>query len=152
MAKKLSKNIDYFEEYRLIAIVSNLKDYSLCYHINKALNLDLVNYEDMIFDLASNPGKTFSWYFQYESRNRSTYYLFANKSEGSFLIPAQKTVDFFLLIKDVLNDELVSDISNKLRKVPGLSAVFNVNMHQIKNLEPLLETIELHELEYVRKQ
>ncbi len=151
MPKKLSKNINYFEDYRLLAIVSNLKDYSLCFHINGMLKQDLVKYDDLIFDFSSGPEMSFSWYYYHDSKNCTTYYLMGNKSEGSYLLPSQKTMDYFLLIKDVLNDDIIRSYANSLRKISGVSAIFNLNMEQIKELEPLLESIELHELEVVRK-
>ena len=61
MPKKLSKTIDYFEDYRLLAIVSNIKDYSLCFHINGNLKTDFIKYDDLFFDLATDVEKSFSW-------------------------------------------------------------------------------------------
>lgn len=151
MPKKLSKNIDYFEDYRLLALVSNLKDYSLCFHINRELKLDLAKHEDLFFDFASEPQQCFSWYYYYELKNHSTYYLIGNKSEGSYLMPSQKTVDYFLLIKDVLNEEAAKATVSSLRKIPYISAVFDVDMQRVSGLESLMETIELHELEFIKK-
>ncbi len=151
MPKKLSKNIDYFEDYRLLSIVSNLKDYSLCFHINSVLKLDLVKYDDLIFDFSSGPEMSFSWYYYHDPKSSTAYYLMGNKSEGSLLLSSQKTMDYFLLIKDVLNDDIARNYANSLRKISGVSAIFNLNVEQIKEMEHLLESIELHELEVVRK-
>ena len=63
MGKKLSSNIDYFEGYQLLGIVSQLRDYSLAFFINKSLDIELKKYEDM--DITDNEGgeSAFSWYF-----------------------------------------------------------------------------------------
>ena len=150
--KKLTKNIDYFEDYQLLAIVSHLKDYTLCYHINTDLNLDLIKHEDLIFVLPLVEENSFSWYYFEDSISGTTYYLIGNKGETGSLIPSHKTVDYFLLIKKAVDNELVKTIAGRLRKTPNITAVLDANMQQIKNMDLLLETIELHELEYVKRR
>ena len=152
MSKKLSKNIDYFEDYHLLAIVSHLKDYSLCYHINIELKLDLIKYEDLIFALPPVKENSFSWYYFEDNISRTTYYLIGNKGATGSLIPSHKTVDYFLLIKKPVDNELVKTIVSRLRKTPNITAVFDTNMQQIKDMDLFLETIELHELEYVKRR
>ena len=149
MSKKLSKNIDYFEEYHILAIVSHLKDYNLCYHINLDLALDLVKYEDLIFALPSVEESSFSWYYFADKVSRTFYYLIGNKGENSNLISSQKTVDYFFLIKNPVNYQLIKSIASRLRTIPNITAVFDFNIRQFKDMDLLLETNELHELEYI---
>jgi len=151
MSKRLSKKIDYFEGYQLLAIVSHLKDYTLCYHINLDLGFDLIKYEDMVFTLPTMEENSFSWYYYEDSLSRTTYYLIGNKAENGMLMPSQKTVDYFILIKNPVDDEIVKTIAGKLRQIQNITAIFNFNMSQFKEMDILLETIELHELEYVKK-
>lgn len=151
MSKKLSKNIDYFEDYQLLAIVSHLKDYTLCYHINLDLGIDLIKYEDMVFALPTVEENSFSWYYYVDSLNRTVYYLIGNKAENGVLMPSQKTVDYFLLIKNPIDNELIKTIAGRLRRIQNIIAIFNFNMQQFKDMDLLLETIELHELEYIKK-
>lgn len=149
MSKKLSKNIEYLEGYHMIAIVSHLKDYTLCYHINTELKIDLVKYEDLIY---SDEENSFSWYNYEDSTCITEYYLVGNKGDNGILIPSQKTVDFFLIVKRPVRSNLIVDISTKLRKINNINAVFGVSMEQIKDMDSLLESIELHELEYVKRR
>ncbi len=150
MSKKLSRITDYFDGFHLYSIVSHLKDYSLCFHINNELGFDLINYEDMIFDLAGDPEKGFSWYFYKDHKTHTNFYLIGNKSEGNILLPSQKTVDFFLLIKDAIDDNYAGKTSAAIRKIVNISAVFQAEMTKIKDMDLLMETIELHELKYVK--
>ena len=152
MSKKLSKNIDYFEDYHMLAIVSHLKDYTLCYHINTELKLDLIKYEDLVFPIPPAEENSFSWYYFEDSISRTTYYLMGNKSDLGNLIPSHKTVDYFLLIKKPMDDKFIKSITVKLRKTPSITAVFDLNVQQAKDMDLLLETIELHELEYVKRR
>lgn len=152
MSKKLSKNIDYFEDYKPLALVSHLKDYTLCYHINIDLNLDLIKYEDLIFAPPAKDENSFSWYYFKDKITRTVYYLIGNKGENGNLMPSQKTVDYFLLIKNPISDEIIKSITSRLRKIPNITAVFDFSMQQFKDMDLLLETIELHELEYVKRR
>jgi len=149
MAKKLTGDIGYNDDYQILAIVSHLKDYTLCYHINLNLSLDLIKYDDLVFKLPKNNETGFSWYFYSDLACDTSYYLLGNRGEGNLLIPYQKTVDYFLLIKNPMNSELVADITSRLRKTQNISAVFGLDVKKMKNIDSLLETIELHELEHV---
>ena len=151
MPKKLSKNINYFEDYNILAIVSHLKDYTLCYHINNELNFDFVKYKDLVFVSTSGTENQYSWYFYNDKVSRTTYYLIANKDEEGFLIPSQKTVDYFLFVNDPINNSIGKECSSVLRKIPNIIAVFDLNIEKTKDMDLLLESIELHELEHVRK-
>lgn len=152
MSKKLSKNLEYYEGYYMLAIVSYLKDYSLCYHINNELKLDLVKYEDLVFDIDIVENCIFSWYHFEDKTSGTVYCLVGNKGDNGILIPSQKTVDFFLIIKNPANNELIKSMASRLRKISEITAVFDINMQQTKDMDLLLETIELHELEYVRRR
>ena len=149
MSKKMTEDIDYFENYQMIAVVSHLKDYALCYNINLILDFDLIKYDDLVITSASGDESSFSWYYFKDEINRTVYYLIGNKCENGNLLKSQKTVDFFLLIKNPVSDEILKPISNSLRKISNVTAVFELNMKQQKNMDILLETIELHELEVI---
>ena len=134
----------------MLAIVSHLKDYSLCYHINSNAGFDLVKYEDLKFVSMQDTENSFSWYYYKDKVTHTTYYLIGNKDQSSMLIPSQKTVDYFLLIKDPLDDEMIKSCSSVLRKTPHITAVFDINMERTKDVDLLLALIELHELEVVK--
>jgi len=134
----------------MIAIVSHLKDYTLCYHINHTLDLDLIKYDDLVALSGSDGETSFSWYYFKDEINGTVYYLLGNKCEAGNLLHSQKSVDYFLLVKNPVVDELLKSIIWKLRKVSNISAAFEINMQQQKNMDALLESIELHELEFVK--
>ena len=152
MSKKLSKNINSFEDYKLLAIVSHLKDYTLCYHINQDLRLDLVKYDDIDIAHDKNDRSSFSWYYYKDEITRTTYYLVGNKNGNRNLITSQKTVDYFLLIKDIISDKTIIDIVKNLRNISNINAVFDIQMLQIRDMDLLLESIELHELQFVTRR
>ncbi|MFK5855312.1 MAG: IPExxxVDY family protein [Bacteroidota bacterium] len=151
MSKKLQTEVDCFEEYKMIAIVSHLKDYTLCYHINLRFDFDFIKYDDMDGITPHDDVRRFSWYYYKDDISRTVFYLMGNKCESGYLLQSQKTVDYFLLIKNPVSDDLVKSIATNMRQVTNISAVFEIDLQKQKNIDSLLETIELHELEVLNK-
>ena len=149
MSKNSTTEIDYFEDYQMVAIVSHLKDYTLCYNINLNLDFDLIKYDDLLIPSGSGGESSFSWYYFKDDISRTIYYLMGNKCENGNALKSQRTIDYLLLIKNPVSDELEKPMLNNLRKISNITAVFELKMQQQKNMEALLEAIELHELDVI---
>ncbi len=145
MARKLQLKIDYFDEYDMLAIVSHLKDYRLAFHINQKLGSHLKKFDDLVILNAEE--QNYTWYCCHEKENHMTVYLIGNSFKGSKLIPSRKEIDFFLLIKNAINSEKVDDILKEIRSIRDVVGVFKQEMASIKDMDVLLELIELHEME-----
>ena len=153
MLKILSNDIDFTDDYHMLSLVSHLKDYSLCFHVNKSLNTDFEKYEDFILEASDNEDVFgFSWYYFHDESINTSFYLIGNKSNGHRLLPSQKQIDFFLLVKEAIDEESIKEIAIKLRKTTGINAVIKTDISKIKNINILLEAVELHELEFVKKE
>lgn len=142
MAKKLTLDFDMFEEIEMIGIVSPLKDYRLAYFINKTLEINLKKYDD--FQLTGTNG-LFSWYYYNKGNNNHTLTLIENIHQTNKLIADYKT-DYLLLVKNVFDPKPVSGMITKLRTIPDIFMVFQMQLSKIKNIDILLESVELHEL------
>jgi len=147
MAKKLIIKSNYFEGYSMLALVTSLKDYRLAYFINDSLNFQLKKYKDLKIKGKENG---FSWYYYSQGNHYLRCMLIANRNESGRLIPGQR-IDFFLLFKNVIDKTQLSEILSKLREISSITAIFEINMAEIKSMDILLETIEMHELEQVIK-
>lgn len=132
----------------MLSIVSQLKDYRLTFFINDVLEIDLKKYDDL--EVSEREG-SFSWYYFSKGENHPTFYLVANNDPKGKLIPSQKGIDYFLFIKDCFEDDEISRITSLLRKISGVLGVFRTDMESIKNMDSILETLELHELETILK-
>lgn len=146
MAKKLSVQVNYFEDYHLLGLVSNLKDYMLTFFINNLLELDLKKYGD--FKPEPEKDIAFSWYCHWRKGELVSYYLVGNHHAKGKLVPAQKHLDFFLLIKNG-SEQKVSEIIGKLRTIEKVTAVFQLDMAKVKDMNIILEVLEMHELDQV---
>jgi len=151
MAKKLSANIDYFEGYQLLGIVSQLKDYSLAYFLNDKLDIDLKKYENLDFYDSEGQNHSFSWYFYEDEQMSAKLYLISNSSKTGKLVPGKKELDYFLLLKDFISDQYVNSILSKSREIQNVLAVFKFDLNNIKNANVLIENIELNEINLISR-
>ena len=143
MAKKLSIRVDYFENYNLLGLATNMKDYTLTFFINNLLGLDLKKFDDL--KLRPEDVKAYSWYCHWRKSEPVSYYLIGNRHEKGNLVPANKNLDFFFLIKNGSGQQ-AKEIASKLRAIEKVTGVFLLEMGKIKDMNILLETIEMHEL------
>lgn len=145
MAKKLTLDADLFEGIEMLGIVSLLKDYRLAYFVNHALEIQLKKYADL--ECSGKNGK-YSWYYYSEGGKYHNVTLINNFYKGDKLIPDHK-IDFLILVKNVLDENLILDMISKLRKVPDITMTFKMQLSKVKNIDILLETLEMHELKQV---
>lgn len=141
----MSAQIDYFENYQMYGLVSSMKDYRLAFFINNELGLDLKKYEDF---QPMPQGGSYSWFCHRHTGELTSYYLFGNHHEKEKLIPIQKSLDYFFLIK-AGNNKKAEELISKLRTIVNINGVFLLEMNKIKDMNTYIEVLELHELEHV---
>ena len=146
MAKKLKLDFDYFEDYSLLSIATQMKDYTLAFHINKTLEINLKKYDDLV---VNGHEAAYPWFYYSEGNNYPTYYLIGNNHPNGKINPLPKGIDYYLLIKELFDDDMLNRHASDLRKVPGILGIFNTNMSAIKNMDVFIESVELHELDSI---
>lgn len=147
MGKKLSSNIDYFEGYQLLGIVSQLKDYSLALFINQSIEIELKKYKDMVLIDSENNRLGFSWYFYKDKQIQYEIYLISNSSKSVKLFPSKKEMDYFILLKNYPDKEIITaEILPQIRNIQNVLAVFKLDLNDIKNADLFIESIEIHEI------
>ena len=117
-------------DFAVLAINSHIKAYKLCWSINKSLQLN--------FEKKKDHGiKEELWFarYVYVCDDEVEYTLLANHSKKGCLIPSQKSINFFLLIKnDCCKQEKIKFIS-RLRDVKDVLLVFEVDTNLIKRID-----------------
>ena len=117
-------------DFAVLAINSHTKAYKLCWNINKSLKLNFEKKKD-------HSTKEELWFARYTCvcDDDVEYTLLANRSKNGCLIPSQKSVNFFLLIKnDYWQQEKIEFIS-KLREIKDVLLVFEVDINLIKHID-----------------
>lgn len=136
---KLTLKYELPIDFNLVAISCPLKDYRLCYYINKVTALDLYKIEDHELWLENQPTTYFGKYTYEDSNNDTSYFLLNNKGiEGGILIPEMKITDFFLLVKNAIDDELLQWQISQINDLKDVVVASEIDPHKLKSRENLV--------------
>ena len=127
---KTHYTLDCAQEYEFItlAINSHSKGYKLCWNLNKSFGLN--------FEMTDNHKVTEELIFtRYEATNEegTKFNLLSNRSKKGYLIPPQKSVNYFLLISNNNRDNIKDEVLSKLRAINDILLVFELDLKKIKN-------------------
>jgi len=139
--KSISAELDCEPEYEfeVISIVSSMKDYRLCWLINKHLGIEFARTDDLeIPQPRSKKTGCFARYVLKDEVEKMDYFLMANKDNGIFLLPELKTVDYIIKLEGYLKEEVKEQWLQELKQIPFLEAVFGNPLHELKSKDNLL--------------
>ncbi len=127
-------------DFVLVAITSSLKDYRLCYFINKVTGLKLGKVEDHEIWMPPPVGKTyFSCYADFSITSDTEYYLLANKAvDGGFLVPEMRHSDYFFLIRNFIDDEDLATLQDHILSIPEVVVASEISPQKLKSKENLI--------------
>lgn len=132
-------NVDFDYEFSLICIISSLKDYRLCWAINRALNIQLARQDDLKVNNEKKRQEGFFNLFRYEDEiNFLHYTLIANKSAGAFLLPEMKQVDYLLMLRGDAAEDAKEELIQQLKNLAGIEALFAANPAELRSKENLI--------------
>jgi hypothetical protein len=130
-----SASPDFFEGSYILGIVSTLKNYLFCWHIQHHLNIYFGTSEDMQINLVKNQ-RTYSFtvYEYSDPLSLDQYQLFTNKNDGEFLLPELQHLDYIWLFKGVNgNLQNIKKIQHLLKNIPGVQMVVDIDQSRIKS-------------------
>jgi hypothetical protein len=111
----------------------------LCYHINKALGVDFVRIEELnLFFSADKLNRSFNRYAYFPENQETEFYVLSNKGSEGILIPEMNGVDYFLLIKNFIDDEDLALWLKQIKGIPDVIAAVEVEPKKLKSKENLL--------------
>jgi len=127
-------------DFVLIAITSPLKDYRLCYFINKVTGLNLHKMTDYEIGMPLPLGvASFSRYADVDEANETEYYLLANRGvEGGMLVPEMRHSDYFLLIRHFIDDEDLTELLDRIVAIAEVVAASEISPQKLKSKENLI--------------
>ena len=135
--KNLKFEIDF--DFILIALTTSLKDYRICYLINKSLNFNFVRQDDLKLDIGAGATEVlFSIYHYSWETTETDFYFIGNKGSDGYLVPEIKSADYFLMIRNYIDDTELDTIVSALNKIPEVVAAVKIDPKKIKSRENLL--------------
>ena len=129
---KIRFTLDCAEEFdfTVLAINSHIKAYKLCWNINNSMQLNFEKKNDHYI----NEDLWFSRY-AYTSNDGVEYDLLANRSKKGYLVPNQKSINFFLVVKSDYWKQDKLDFISKLRNAADVLLVFEIDIENLKYIE-----------------
>ncbi len=164
MAKK-SYNIDFEYDYDfiLIGICSPLKDYHMCYKLNKELGTSLLRSRldiSMNFFEGIEKGQ-FSLYEYWDQQYENQWYLLSNKCQilcderfqnkgtifdgfiqnekkPKYLIPENSKVDFYLQVHGILGENAKLEMIKNIKKLNRVVNAYEICINDLGSKENLI--------------
>ena len=131
---------NFFEGTRILGIASTLKNYQLCFHIEKNLQIDFRTSADLQIPLEKNK-RTYSFtvYEFVQHAIATEHFLYSNKNDGESFLPELQHLDFIWLLKGSFfeNDEEFTKLQRQLRDITGIQLVTEVSHDKIKSRDNL---------------
>jgi hypothetical protein len=125
-------------DFILAGIACQHKDYRLCHELNAVLEIELARDNDYeIFNGRRMEKLTFP-FFRYKNEEGDRYFLLSNKSKPGLLIPEQKQIDYFLMIKENVKRINEPELLNKLKSMKVILGIFKFDPKQLKSRDNLL--------------
>jgi hypothetical protein len=135
---RLVLEVAYDYDFLLVGLVTHSKDYRLCYELNKKFHFELQKSNNL--EILINKRKETSVYsfYEYENEDGDCFYLISNKGSRGFLIPEQKQLDYFMIIKQLSDFIDEKDMIRELKTIPLLLGAFNIEPRGLKSKENLI--------------
>lgn len=134
---KLSLEIEEDYDFELVGICCHLKDYRLCWEINRSCKLNLVKGEDLELKV-KNELHSYSFYEFQDADNLLQYYLINNRGEYGYLIPEEKNCDYLLLVKGNVSQDDMRDILQKTNEIKQILATYPLHVQGLKSKKNLI--------------
>ena len=126
-------------DFILIAVTTPLKDYRICYLINKCLDFNFTKSADLAIDIYQGAAPVyFSLYHYNRGAGETSFYFISNKGPGGYLIPEMKKADYFFMIKNYIDEADVEKLISDLNRIPEIVAAVKIDPKKIKSRENLL--------------
>ena len=117
-------------DFSVLAINSHIKAYKLCWMMNKSMQLNFEKNKDHNI-------KEELWLtkYTYICDGEARYTLLENRSKNGYLMPSQKSVNFFLLIKNDYWQQEKTVFISKLKELKDVLLVFEFDTKLIKQID-----------------
>jgi hypothetical protein len=136
---KHTLEIEYDYDFVLIGISSHEKDYRICWALNNKLGLNLVKTEPLeIKDKKQDDLSHFSLFCFEQPDDFMEYFIIANRSEKGLLIPEQKQIDYFFIVRGEIGDEAVMEMIKQIKDSNLVQTAFRVDVNSLKSKQNLI--------------
>jgi hypothetical protein len=128
---RLDEEVKY--DFILFGIICQMRNYRLCREINIILNVKMTRREDFdIFNSKRMEEQGFA-FFQFDTVDEDQYCLVSNRGPKGLLIPEQKQIDYFLMIRPGRMRIDENEILLALKECPIILAAYELDVLKLKS-------------------
>jgi hypothetical protein len=126
---------NFFEGTKILGIVSTLKNYTFCWHIQQEINIFFGTTFDNKIALENNKRLySFTIYDYFDPILRDQHYLYTNKHDGECLLPELQHFDYIWLYRCISGEPSVFyKIQKNLKLIQGVQMVLEIEHSRIKS-------------------
>jgi hypothetical protein len=152
MAKKHRLQVANGDEYSVIGIAAQLKDFKMCLFLNQALGTKLVRDGEMqVSSAAAIQTSTFPFFRYFDVPNKINWYLVANRNhEQQLMINELKQLNFFLINDGIPPFMSMDDFVASVNNINTVQLAHEISPQRYKELVFMLQDLEMHVLELDR--
>lgn len=153
MAKKHRLQVAYSDDFSVIGIATQLKDFKMCLFLNQALGTRLVRDGEMHVSLAGgNQTAAFPFFRYFDAPNKINWYFVANRNhEQQLMISELKQFSFFLINDGIPPFMSLADFIASVNHINNVQIAQEISPQRHKELGFMLQDLEMHILELDRK-
>lgn len=155
MAKKHQLKLEPEKDFRVLGIVTTLKDFEIAFHLNKRLSFFFVKHKtDIILNRNLEKKKSLHTVFQYK-QDSFVWNLIQNKSSlttrrqektptlqtdtiRGYLMEKYKQIDYLLQMPKTLTKQEEEKIIKNLKKMRNITSIFMLDINNNKDAEYLI--------------
>jgi len=150
MARKLKIEIDFSQDNTLIGISCHKKDYWVAFKLNEHLKMHLKRIDDLpIYNSKLDLLISYPLFNYHNPDTHNCFYFFSNHNPNGKIFQGLKSIDYFLLINGLMNENEIIEKLNSIKKIPNILTAYKLDLAKLKDSEGFLSDLELHILEKV---
>ncbi len=132
--------VEFDYDFAIIALVTGLRDYRLCWFINKALDIDLQRQDDLEIHLPDKKTLArFSCFYAWNNLERKGIHCISNRSGNNrYLLPELKMIDFIVRISGCYEEQEIDDILEALKCIQQVQSAFRVEVENLRSKQNLI--------------
>jgi hypothetical protein len=133
-AKKLTIRVDEGREAEGLGISTTLKDYRLCFELNRELNIALSKEGVLRVDTQAGLLEVICYFYRDVDRGADLYVM-ANRQEGWNVLPDMKAADFIALVSGADRQLLFDEIKAACQRITNIQSTFAIPQDKLKSIE-----------------
>jgi hypothetical protein len=130
--KRVQLILNQINDFLLLGLVTSEPDYKLSLTLNNRFRISLKNISPVEISDENKSVLTFSRFSGIDSSG-IVYNLISNRSGKHFLLKKLKNIDYIFQIHDSENINNIDLVTDSLREIESINAVFGINSNTLKD-------------------